>query len=369
MASNNCCIKNCYGNTLEDLDMALKDNLPSILINFLLNLGRCSNNQARKNGLSNWNTLNLFAYKDLRNDYRDSSNNGGRFDIDNAVNIPDNRLDKVLDDFNKLICNGGSKDLDDLDNNYNGGGNGSNGGRPRPIWPPLTDDEKNTIKDDLLDNNNHNDSKDNPNDNDNGIMVDPNNPVTPDGDGNNWDDEFGKPGNPIINVPDDEFNDLDYSKKYFKCFEPEFKLDNYLFDDKKSPPIITPVKVKNIRKIHFELLLPIYNFYYGETSNPSCQIKVSFCLGSLRNVKQVASGSVFSRHSNGEAVDFTMVGISTSRLIEDLKSGALNVRFGALVPTNGVHLTLPYEFENKMIERMVLTSPKNFNQSLRVEFI
>lgn len=361
------CSLNCYGNTKEDVINSLKENLPMNLLNFLLGLLNCANNNTLKNAFGNWNGLNIFAMQKLVDDINGVNNGGGRYDISDYNNIPDNIYNNLINEYNDLLCRGQGGGLIDIDNKYNGNGDGS---YVRPLFPDgLTDADKNLIIDHL---NNNNNGNDNINNGENNLVI-----VPPDytdggsgsGSGLTNDDIFGESGNPIYNIPNYEFdNGIDINKSVFKCFEPVFKLDNYIYSNSEKL-FITPTKVANIKRVHNEILLPLYNFYYGNTTAPSCQIKVFFGIGSRSEINSVAAGSSFSRHSRGEAVDFTMVGIDYKKLLSDLKSGSLNLNFGILIPSNGIHMTLPYTYEGYTIQNTIISSPSKSANSLSIEYL
>lgn len=401
-----CCMRNCYGTSTEDLIKQTKNNLPLECINFLLDLSKCTNSQSQRNGLANFNALNIFAASSLIKRINEMDRNGDRYDLSTVNKNISSQLPNIMSDFDELTCSGRGQELIDLDNKYNSG-NGGNGSNMFP--PELSDADKDKILELLDKNNNYNDSMlsggsggkgNNGSSGGNGIGT--GNGSTSSGSGSNnsgnggslgnnnlnntaiikdsslnngdnkdtiYDDTFSNSGNVLVNIPDDELTKLEYTKKFFTCFKPVFDVNDYLFLDKRERPLLTSDKIKNLKRVHNELLLPIYNHYYGVDSNPSCQIKIIFALGSLKNTIVDAGGSSFSRHLRGEAVDFTMVGVSAEKLINDLKSGVLRLNFGVLAATNGTHLTLPYTFEDLDVRGMILSSPKQSTNSLNIEFI
>lgn len=364
-----CCMRNCYGTSIDDLNKEMKMSLPLKLALYLINLAECStNNLSQKNALANFNSASIFAGSALLKKIADMDRNGDRYDLSTTDKLVNSLLPGILSDFDRNICNGYGQELIDLDDKYNSGNNKGDYGLTFPGG--LSDSQKNSILDLLGKNNNYNDNRLDNLGNNNLVVYDSNNS----GSGLNkdtlYDDLFNNSGNnPLINIPDDELLNLQLNKRFFTCFVPEFDLNNYLFFDKKDRPLITSNKIANIKKIHNEILLPIYNHYYGSNSAPSCQIKIVFGIGGLKNTIVDAGGTSFSRHLRGEAVDFSMVGVSGQKLIADLKSGALRINFGVLSLTNGIHITLPYTYEDLDIRGMILASPRNSRNSLKVDFI
>jgi len=360
------CGKNCYGKTIEDLDAAMKDNLPLMLLNFLLGLSRCTNSNSLRNSLANWNAYNIYTASKVRNSYKSTVLSGKTFDINDALNYNDNTLNDWTNDFNNSICNGYGKTLTDLDNKYNGNSNNN-----AALWPSdLTDDQKQAIRDKINNNNAYNDNTINDNSN-NIIGIDKDDYNNYDGiNKDNLKDIFDNTGNPILNIPIYELDDLNNDAvKRYSCFDPIFQLENYLYINTKTTPLITNAKVNNIKRIHNEILLPIYNYYFGETTEASCQIRITFGLGSLSDTVVIPAGSSFSSHLKGMAIDFTIAGVSSDKFISDIESGRLLINFGVLSPTNNLHITLPYTYEGYEISNMIIKSPAKAKSSLEVQFI
>ena len=142
-------------------------------------------------------------------------------------------------------------------------------------------------------------------------------------------DNLGE-GNPIINIPDDEISNIDLTRKIYKCFDPIFRLENYVYTSTGNLLFLTNKRKQNCKRIHNELLLPIFKHYYGENAPATCQMKISFALGSLQDIQEIIGGNVFSKHLHGEAVDFTMVGVDEQQFLADIKSGELKLRFGVI---------------------------------------
>jgi hypothetical protein len=183
----------------------------------------------------------------------------------------------------------------------------------------------------------------------------------------NGDSNNGGWVNPLLNIPNNKLLNLNYERFFFKCFDPVFDVRNYIF--KGMSPFISETKRKNIYDLHHKILLPIYNHYYGESSTPVCQIKIYFALTDMKTTRQYASGSSFSHHLQGRAVDFTMVGVDEYDFVRDIQAGRLTIPFGVMTVTNGVHITLPFEFEGMEVSNVILSSPRKDLTSLKVEFL
>ena len=361
-----CCMRNCYGVELDDVKSQLKDLLPKWLLDFLLDLSKCSNSQSQRNGIANFNNLNIFAAKEIFDKLDEMDRDGSFYDLSSPEKIFAALLTELINKFDYMMCNGGSKDIDDLNNKYNGN-NGNGNGNKYPS--DLTDAEKNKIRDLLDDNNNYNDNLMNPDDRDNSVIIGGGGQG-----GNGSDDLFGSgngkgDGNPLYGISNDEISNIDLSKKIYKCFEPTFRLANYVYDATGKGVFLTNKRKELVRRVHDELLMPIFKHYYGENAPSTCQMRILMALASLKDIREIAGGNAFSRHLYGDAVDFTMIGVEPQKFLADLKSGALKLGFGVLVNVNGTHITLPYTFEGLDVKGVILSSPKQSRSSLEIEFI
>lgn len=360
-----CCMRNCYGTTSKDLIRSAKDQTPAKALAFLLDLSKCTNNQSQRNGLANFNAFSIFSAKAVIDKIMSMDRNGERYDSSTTGKLIDSLMRDSSSNFDSMLCSGYGQELNDLDSRYNGGN--SNGGL---LFPPTTTTaQKDKISELLSQNNNYLD-------NTIGAGLGAGLITINDGSLNSgsnkdaiYDDLFGNTGNPVTSIPDDELINLSLDKRKFTCFVPEFILENYLFIDNSSRALVTSDRIAKLRRLHYEILLPLYNFYYGPTTTPTCQMKIIYGLGSIKNTREVAGGAAFSRHLRGEAVDFLMTGVEFDKVVKDLKSGALRLNFGALANTNGMHITLPYVYENLDVRGMIMSSPKNSSDSLDIEFI
>lgn len=421
-----CSLRNCYNTSLFDIFEFLKNLLPLDLIKFLLDLRRCTNLSARGHALSNYNNFAIFAAQRQFKLIEQLDKSGSRYDYSNARLSTKDLMD-ILEEFSRLYCNGYGKELSDLDSKYNKDSNGM------MFPDGLSDKEKDEIANYFLDNNNYLETNNHLNekyrrdliltmgsgdvDNDSSNLKDLLDSLGDDSDkynnGNNDDlDKYGNSngnnileeidkyldgynggnikdgngndinhedlsnqlfceantGNCLINIPNDDLLNLDLNSRFFTCFEPEFKLENYVDIAKttKSTTIITPERIKELKKIHNELLLPIFRYYYGNGKKGACQMQIYYGLTDLKN----APGSkYFSKHLRGKAVDFSLVGIDKDIIFNDLKSKKIDINFGVIMFTTGIHITLPFTFENYKFEGMVVESPGNTSNDIVIDFI
>jgi predicted transcriptional regulator len=424
-------LKNCYGLSVQNLTNQFKKLLPSWLADLMTDMMSCTNNGTRRTGLANFNALNVYALKKLVDDLYAKDRTNQPYDLSH-VTAKGSRdlLIQAIDEFDKLKCDGKGTELDDLWNQYGGGslpafpptltdaqkgaiaddlanndnfirdqnGNGKNNGGSTTNAGKPTGGSNNSSSGSSTNGNGSNTNGSGGGGGSSGPGLGDMFPIDSgynngkDADGNPLDDIFPNNGsnggsgsignigtkaggnistgaNILPNIPDDDLLNLTFDSSHYKCFVPDFDLNNYLFMSKTSVPLITQDKKDNIRKIHDSILLPIYNYYYGASAPPVCQIHIIFGLCDLKMTTSEVGGSSFSMHLRGMAVDFSLVGIDSNRLVSDIKSGALDINFGVLSLTNGIHITLPYTFEGHDVSKVVLSSPKNSSQSLEVEFL
>lgn len=364
------CARNCYGATPDDIIRELKPLIPSWLLDFLFDLDKCKSGSDRANGLGNFNALSIFTASEVARRLRDDAKTSAMFDMSSPSKVLSKNMSDILRDFADLVCSGKGNELSDLDKKYNPNSNGIS--FPSDLDPKTKD----AILDSLLRNDSFNGRKlgSGADDGINGNLIVLDTDRLPPGYDRDslYDDIFkeGADGNPLSRIPINELENIELNKRKFICFDPVFDIDNYTFFENNDKPLLTRQKIENIRRVHNELLLPIYRYYYGESDNVSaCQIKVIYGIGSVSGIRGMIGGSSFSKHISGEAVDFLMSGIDVWDLVDDIRKGLIKINFGVLATVNGIHITLPYTFENMEVRGMILTSPKKDRNSLKVDFI
>lgn len=470
-----CNMKNCYNTTIDDIFKWLLANIPWDLLNFLLDLKRCTNDKGRANALGNFSQFSLFAAKGLFDDLRRKDAQRGRFDMGDAKRN-DNRFSKIVDDFERLKCQGYGKELEDLLKEFNNGNtlmfpegltptqqqeilkyifdnnnfreNIPRSGRKHPLDDIVIIDRDgffgSLIFGNPFDSNNGSDGSgrglngDGSNGNGNGFNSglldgdgngDPNgrngyhldsNGNWVDADGNivggsgNFKDLFGKgtgnyleeedmfakakrkagsesdedyvnrkrtenfselfgkkAGNPLLNIPYDRIEGLELDHRDYTCFHPIFDINNYIKKTKFSLNITTPERVEYLRRVHHEILLPIFEFYYGTNGDAveACSMKIYYGLTDYRTTRKFVGGTGISKHLRGKAVDFSLTGIEPTKVIKDIKDGLIKINFGVIMVTHGLHVTLPDTFEGYEVNRMYVRSPSKNHDDIIIEFI
>lgn len=384
-----CNLRNCYNTSLEDIFRWLKMNIPFDLILFLLDLSKCRNNRARSNALSNFNRFTIFAASEIMKILKKKEEQGDRYDSSDAkANYGD--LLRLAEEYDRLQCNGYGEELDELDRKYNGKTDGF-------TFPDnLTKIQKDTIRNFFLENNNYLETNPSIDDDIRKDMIirsltdnDYESFTKEDEDYLNSLDEddrekeiererklkdtgfnlFGNTGNPLLNIPDNELLNLKLNKRSYKCFHPVFQLENYISTSKNTVNVITPSRIEQLKKLHHEVLIPIFEYYFGGTTNPeACQMKIYYGLTDISSTVAMEAAGI-SMHLRGKAVDFYLNGIEPKQIVKDIKEKRINISFGVLMITTGVHITLPYMYENYEIKGMIVESPYRDKNDVQISFI
>lgn len=167
---------------------------------------------------------------------------------------------------------------------------------------------------------------------------------------------FSKQGNPLENIPTDVLMNFTFTKRDYVCFEPEFNANMYL-TVKGKMNIMTQSRMRNLERLHNEILLPIYNYYFGPNSDySSCSMKIYTGLADLEWLDFRPQGTGLSKHLNGMAVDFYLIGVDSLTIVRDIKEGKIPVKFGVMYRHDGVHITLPYTFEGYEVSGVIIES-------------
>lgn len=363
-------ISNCLGLSADKLKKELKDISENIVLEELVNKTLFNENKEEKNDceklcedsvLSNFNE---FLLNSLKNEF-DKINLADKLNLPYDIsNLGDSLKKSVLNnmkEFSNLLKHGKTKELSDLVNKNN---------RNNSIFPNnISNDLKEKILT-LLDKSNYFNNKNNPN---NAMSKYANDSIVIDSDAiknlnrSASDNLFGDL-TPIKVIDVKDIESINLKKVEYKCFKENFKISDYIINIDKDV-IVTADKVAKLKRIHSEILTPIYKYYFKEFDDSQCNLKIYYGLLSLKEANLSASGSFISKHVAGEAVDFQLVGIPNIQILEDIKNKKIDIEFGVLVITNGLHITLPYPINGTFVRNIILSSTNNTTDSLLIDFI
>ena len=178
-------------------------------------------------------------------------------------------------------------------------------------------------------------------------------------------------GNGITNISDSDLDKLDFDFKRYSCFEPTFYISNYIINyDKTKYPILTETKSSNIKSLHYDILLPIFKYYFGNSKEAlaTCRMRINAGLMQVPTAIKFLSGTKTSLHANGQAADFSVVGIDPFIIFDDIKSKKININFGVISVTNGIHITLPYTYEGYLVKDVFIDTRSNNLEGFNLYF-
>lgn len=363
-------IRNCTGQTTTDIKKALLQNLDQLALSFLLDQ-ECAGGSSGGIALANFDAFNIFAAKQSLNYINNADANNKSLPGGGASGFVLSILPSLIESFANNECTGQNNVYKNLARQYN----------PNPyknMYPStLSDSQKNKLTQ-ILSDTNFNAAARN--------QMSPsaaNNTLNPylvvndigvadsimlkDASGDVFSD------NTILSqISLDTVQNLNTSDKiiYSRCFSRVFDIANYLvpYSD-RSPPVVTDIKITNIKKIHDTILLPIYDFYYGTLSDSLCNMRIVGGISSVTTSVAVLSGSVASKHITGEAVNFMLTTIPMEKVIADLKSKLLFIDFGIVYMQNGILITSPFIQDGYVVDNMILETPKNDSDYIITTFI
>jgi hypothetical protein len=142
------------------------------------------------------------------------------------------------------------------------------------------------------------------------------------------------------------------------CLTEGFNIQPFLTGD-KTPPITKNV-INNLKRVHSELLLPIFNYYKDKDQTTSCSLQIINGLITQKETMLIASGHAAGLHKDGMAVDFVISSVSDEQVFEEIQTKKINIEYGVLVLVNGVHITLPYKVGNQLIKGLSVNSVNGF---------
>ena len=357
-------IRNCLGITLEDLKNDLFAHLDIWLLDWLLDQ-ECGGGGAGEAALSNFDSFSAFTAKKALDELNRLDATNGMVSGNDVYGFLKDNMDDYLDEFAVRECTGQNVALDDLVSSYKDD-------PYRNMYPDtLSDSKKELLLEHLRDTNFDS------------FIRNGNNPSL----GNSipyiilTDQERGDDMQLPVNnnvfgpsilsqIPVSALENFDMDKMiYTKCFRLIFELENYFApDDVRSRPVMTDYKLQCIRRVHNEILVPIYRYYYGNEDDGSCRMRIHGGITSMQTAIKGLTASYATRHIYGQCVNFSLTTVSNERVLEDIASGAIGVQWGVLALVNGVYISLPYTYENYEVRGVVLGSPKFDSDDIRVKF-
>ena len=360
-------IKNCLGITTDDLKRQLLDRLDLWLLDWLLSLD-CGKGGAADAALANYNAYSLYTAKNGLNYINALDASNGHLTGNDTFDFVKGLAEDSLRGFAQNECIGQNNAYKDLDNLYGGPGNGSFKGR----FPnTASDDAKNRLLQ-WADSTNFGVGN-NPNLG-SGTAVPPY-LLAPDGtngeetlfDGK--DSLFGDSA--LSRVPIGALESFDpYTVVRTKCFSSIFEIPNYFVpDDPASRPILTDDKARNLRRLHNEILLPIYRHYYGTENTLSCKMRVHGGLTTLKTAYSYLGASFATKHIEGIAVNFSLVSVSNDIILDDLRNRRIPVEFGYAAQVNGVFICLPFSFRGYDVRGVILDAANFDVENLDLDFV
>jgi hypothetical protein len=359
-------IRNCLGLTVQDFKNNLLSNLDPWLLDWILERD-CKKTSPVSGGspLSRFDTFSVFIAKKVLDHLNHLDKNNGALNGSDSFGFIKDNMDDHLDDFNRRECSGHNIPIDQFVANY----------KPdkfMPMYPDtISDSKKSLVMDYLRKTNFDSANRDN-------FNPDANNNVpymvltsSERGDDMMFPSTNIFGSSILTKIPVEDLENFDPDKMIFtKCFKVKFELENYFVpDNPDSRPIMTELKLNNIKKLHNEILLPIYRFYYGDEKDTSCKLRIHGGLMSMFTANSRMGASNATRHVYGQSVNFSLVSVPGDTIMSDLSEGRIGINFGVAAQVNGMYITLPYEYEGYEIKNMVLLSPNFDSDDIKAKFI
>lgn len=162
-------------------------------------------------------------------------------------------------------------------------------------------------------------------------------------------------GETDIPCPDDKF-DLRQFTKHF---------------DYHAPPIVSQNVKANLWRLYNTILRPLVDHYKSTMPELEglCVLNIINGVASGVPVRSVIAGSGFSTHFTGEGVDFNIMGVEETKIIDDIINGVIPIQFGVLAHINGIHITLPLSFEGYAIENLYIRTLDGSRERITHRFI
>ena len=358
-------IKNCLGLTLLDFKKRFMLNIDLWILKWLIKYD-CGAKGAAANGLANYPAFTAFAasqgFQYL--DQVDAEN--GRLTGDSMNRWLEENIDRILELYNQKLCEGKTGKYDDATRGRSSGKPCRK--RPTPFPRGLSKSEQQKLLKILADGVVNGASNGKPIDHNvcGPYVIGDGSGTGIEGSGEDIEDDDG----PLAGLSEEDIDNLkddDYVTS--KCFEVRFRVFNYIVPEiPEEMPIMTESKVRKLKKLHREILLPIYRFYYGDEDDISCNMRITGGLTTMFGAVGAFNASLYSRRVHGECASFSLVGITPSQILDDVTSGRIGIDYGFVTTVNGFTISLPFSYEGKLIKNLVLSTPTLSSSDIAVSF-
>ena len=123
-------------------------------------------------------------------------------------------------------------------------------------------------------------------------------------------------------------------------------------------PYLMLTQLAHAKRLHNGVIRQCARYYktkiYGDPDHPVRLGRILYGIVSDAVVRAELRGGPTSRHLLGQAVNFSLVGVDNSRVVEDIRLGRIDAEVGTYGEVNGIHASLPFTINGVRVERMRL---------------
>lgn len=170
-------------------------------------------------------------------------------------------------------------------------------------------------------------------------------------------------------VSSDEIRD--YFNNYVRSDDDSFS--PLLWLGRGKNPMLQLEALAYAKLIHNSIIIPVARYYkgliYGDHDYPVRISQIVYGIVPNEVITNELRGSVVSRHRLGQAVNFRILGVEDARIVDDLTNGSIDVDFGTVAVSAGVHISLPFAAANgQMVHKLRLWSDNSVPGFIGYEF-
>ena len=140
----------------------------------------------------------------------------------------------------------------------------------------------------------------------------------------------------------------DYFNNYISQDDDSFAIA--LWIGKGKNPMLMLDALSYAKRLHNDIIIPVTAYYkgilYGDKNYKTRLGNILYGIVPNQVVSQELRGGPPSRHLLGQAANFTITGVESSRVANDLDSGIISADYGTLALTSGIHVSLPFYASN-----------------------
>jgi hypothetical protein len=126
------------------------------------------------------------------------------------------------------------------------------------------------------------------------------------------------------------------------------------------------------KRLYYDVIMPCVRYYktirWGDPEYRIRLAQISHGIITPAEVRFMLSGSIASQHIAGKAVNFKILSVNDTQVVQDIANGKIDVKVGTYGAINGIHASLPFITYGQKIEKLMLTRDRGIPGHIGYKF-